>query len=62
MGLDGLGTDHYGPDWRLRRKLFKQHLHKGAVRNYSSILEEESKSYASRVINNPAGYMEEMKL
>lgn len=62
MKVDMLGFDHFGPEWQLRRKVFNQHLNKGAIQQYVVKITNEAHTYAARVLQRPADFMSETQL
>ena len=62
MEVDLLGFDQFSPEWQLRRKVFHQHLGKGAVRQYVDTITNGAHAYAARVMQNPADFMSATQL
>lgn len=62
MGNAGLGPDRYGPEWRVRRKLFHQGMSKGAIVPYGDAVETEARFLVSRLFKNSSDPFNEMSL
>ncbi|KAF9508858.1 hypothetical protein BS47DRAFT_1384624 [Hydnum rufescens UP504] len=62
MGTRNLGTEAFGPSWKLQRKLFHQHMNKGALPQYFPTVEQESRRCLRRLHRNPDNWMDELRL
>jgi hypothetical protein len=62
MNISGLGPDEYGPQWRMRRKLFHQHMNKDAIRTYWGEFEEQARLFIYRVLRKPDSFSDEVAL
>ncbi|KAF9506385.1 hypothetical protein BS47DRAFT_1399528 [Hydnum rufescens UP504] len=62
MGTGNLGSEAFGPSWNLQRKLFHQHMNKGALPQYFPTVEQESRRCLRRLHRNPENWMDELRL
>ncbi|KAF9506387.1 hypothetical protein BS47DRAFT_1352807 [Hydnum rufescens UP504] len=62
MGNGNLGTEAFGPSWKLQRKLFHHHMNKGALPQYFPIVEQESRRCLRRLHRSPENWMDELRL
>jgi cytochrome P450 len=63
MGLaKGVILGYYGESWRVQRKLFHQYMNKVSVRQYWPAMEQESRTFVLRVLDDNEKFWEETRL
>ncbi|KAF9508857.1 hypothetical protein BS47DRAFT_1397467 [Hydnum rufescens UP504] len=62
MGIKSLLSETFGPTWKLERKLFHQHMNKGAVAQYWPIVEQEAHRCLRSLHRDPDNWRDALRL
>ncbi|KAI0683656.1 cytochrome P450 [Cerioporus squamosus] len=52
-----MGAIRYGPQWRRRRRVLHEHMHRNAVARYQTIQELQARRYLLNVLETPHDYL-----
>lgn len=52
----------YNERWKIHRQAFTRHMSKIGVREYHSTIERQTRLHVSRMLANPADYVDEFRL
>jgi hypothetical protein len=61
MNVDSILTVGYGPEWRLHRKLFHQHMGRTSMQKHSSRIEEDARTFVYQLHRDPEDFMNHIR-